>query len=389
MNILITIESFFDGGAEMFAIRLANELGKHHQVYFLELYPYLTTLKKQKKLIETDKVKLYQAGRNFLGNWLFEAKNWKGNKNKRIFLSIGWLYNTLKDWQIKCYIKYHHITVVNSHSWDTDVYFSAIKEQLSIRLIATFHGHYEFLADKRQEFVTRTFKTLSKIDGVIYTAPSHTTTLDRFNYPLHLRKKIFYGFSSNVTKQVTQYFKEDFLEVGLVSRCIKEKGWEEAILAVLYLNKKYNNRIRLTLAGEGDFANYLKNTYNAPCVYFCGYVHNVAEVIQQMHVCLLPSYYTPESLPNSVIEYLVNGKPVIATNVGAVPEMISYGEEIGGFCLDIKGNKDLVQSLASALETYLIQPELVSMHSQIAMKAAAKFSMENCTSNYLSAYSNN
>jgi hypothetical protein len=61
-NILIAIESFFDGGAEMFAIRLANELALTHNVFFIELYPERTREKRQLSLLDKKGITIFQPG---------------------------------------------------------------------------------------------------------------------------------------------------------------------------------------------------------------------------------------------------------------------------------------------------------------------------------------
>ena len=61
-------------------------------------------------------------------------------------------------------------------------------------------------------------------------------------------------------------------------------------------------------------------------VHYHGYVSGDErlELIRQSHVLVLPSY--SEGLPLVIVEFLRCGRPVVATAVGAIPEIIRDGE---------------------------------------------------------------
>lgn len=82
-KILFAIESFYDGGAEMFAIRLANEMCKHYEVFFMEVFPYKSQVKNQRKLLKSGEIRIIQAGKNILGYWLHNTRN-KSNIRRRL-----------------------------------------------------------------------------------------------------------------------------------------------------------------------------------------------------------------------------------------------------------------------------------------------------------------
>jgi glycosyltransferase involved in cell wall biosynthesis len=383
LNILITIESFWDGGAEMFAIRLANELSINNNVFFLELYPYKTREKRQIKFINTNKIKLFQIGKNFLGDWLAKkAENTSGTFSR--FLKA--FHSKLCIYQTKSILHKYNIDVVNSHSWDTDLYFASLKDKSRFNFVSTFHGHYEFLKSQRFNFNADAPFVLSKLNHVIYTTTKHINTLNNYNYPEIKRHKIFYGISLSIADEVTSIQKNEALKIIMVARGIEEKGWEQAILAVIELSKSYPQELILQLVGEGSYLDSLKDKYQSETVQFLGYFDNVKEVISKAHIGILPTYYSAESLPNSVIEYLVCGKPVVTTKVGAIPEMIDVNDNIAGQCLGIENGKADVQELAKAIEYYILNPEIVAIHSSLALEAAKKFTMNKCVNEYLQVF---
>ncbi|MEO0250020.1 MAG: glycosyltransferase [candidate division WOR-3 bacterium] len=59
-------------------------------------------------------------------------------------------------------------------------------------------------------------------------------------------------------------------------------------------------------------------------VYFAGQWENVAEVIACFDVGVLSSHW--EGFGNVVVEYMAMGKPVVATRIGGIPDIIVDGE---------------------------------------------------------------
>jgi glycosyltransferase involved in cell wall biosynthesis len=386
LNILIAIESFFDGGAEMFAIRLANELSLTQNVYFIELYPNLTKEKRQLSLLDLNRIVLIQPGQNLSGKLL--SKNLSTTNSNKTTRKIRSYYKFFKTKQVLEFIKKNKITIVNSHSWDSDVYFAELKKKIQFHLISYFHGHYGLLAEKRENFESVTRRALKLVDKIIYTSPEQQQTLNEFEVPCNKRYKIFYGVSMSLSEKVTDYERGNLLNLVMVARGIKEKGWEEAILSVLHLLQRYPGLIRLTLVGEGNYLDELKIKYNNPAIIFLGYKNNVVDIIRAAHIGLLPTYFVAESLPNTVIEYLFCGKPVITTDVGAIREMISSNQELAGTCISLRNGNADAEYLAAAIENYITYPLLVEQHSSIALKAAQKFTMETCIENYLNVFQN-
>ena len=128
MNVLITIGSFYDGGAEMFAIRLANALSNKMKIVFVELEPYESEKKNQKKLLKSC-VKLIQAGKNLSG-YLLQKDVFNGRlKRKLRNYHVSAVRKKITDT-----IKENNIQVVHSHCLKTDVYFSRLKEKLAFKL---------------------------------------------------------------------------------------------------------------------------------------------------------------------------------------------------------------------------------------------------------------
>jgi len=88
-------------------------------------------------------------------------------------------------------------------------------------------------------------------------------------------------------------------------------------------------------------------------VTFTGQVHHskVADYLNEMTLMIYPSY--SEGLPHAIIEAMACGTPVLATPVGAIPDIIKDGET--GFLLKSNDPKYIAERIVELLN----QPELL------------------------------
>lgn len=142
-----------------------------------------------------------------------------------------------------------------------------------------------------------------------------------------------------------------------------QKGIFDFIDAAKAVLTKHKN-VKFWVCGEGvgsETARAKVIEYGiADYVDFKGWVvgENKMEILTQSNIYVLPSYF--EGFPNSLMEAMASGLPVVATTVGSIPELVTSSQngllyEPG----DIKG-------LQQALETLIINPE---MRQNIALKA--------------------
>jgi L-malate glycosyltransferase len=383
VRILICIDSFYDGGAEMFAIRLANNLAIDAIVYFFALRPWLTRENKQKNLLDQNRVSVIGLTGSHFGDFVF-----KSLLRLSRFPRLEKMKMRAMDWRLLFVCKKHGIQIVNSHSWETDKAFAAVKTRGGFRLVSSFHGHYELVQDSGDEHDPESKRQLESMDAVVYLSPKHVATLDKCAVPTVKRKKIFYGVPFASEKRTTNYQSNEKLKLVMVARGIPEKGWAEALEAVAAINREQGHVITIDLLGVGEALDRLRQKYEGhTCIRFLGYCDNVLPFVKQAHIGLLPSYYAAESLPNSVIEYLICGKPVVATDAGAIREMITHNAEVAGIVLPLNNGINVSSDqIKDALLEYLRDPDKVARDSGIALRAAQKFQMETCVASYLKMY---
>ncbi len=120
------------------------------------------------------------------------------------------------------------------------------------------------------------------------------------------------------------------------SRFIKKKGLELTLEAFARLHERHP-RARLVLAGEGPLAPKLENQARrlgiTSAVEFPGFLGQaeLAAAFARAHIFLHPSRTTEsgdqEGVPNSMLEAMATGLPVLATEHGGIPEAVTSGED--------------------------------------------------------------
>lgn len=135
---------------------------------------------------------------------------------------------------------------------------------------------------------------------------------------------------------------DDTLIVGCISRLIPSKGIKDLIEAAKILDKDIN--IYYFIIGDGPLRGYLENLTNGlnlKNVIFLGYRNDIQNILQNIDIFVLPSYI--EGFGISIIEAMYAGKPVIATNVGGIPEIIK--NNINGILINPGSPNDMANAI--------------------------------------------
>lgn len=118
------------------------------------------------------------------------------------------------------------------------------------------------------------------------------------------------------------------LRLLYAGRLHPEKGLEVLIEAVRELGNKV--MLHICGTGESDYISKLKRISQGLNVTFHGHVAAIAPMLAQCHAVVAPSI-APEAFGLNILEAFAAGRPVIASNNGAQPEIISDG--LNGFLI--------------------------------------------------------
>lgn len=397
-NILFTIHIFNIGGAQSFLISLLNELTKFHNVYLIDLDPYqrdqglMSRFNPDVKFIDQP---------NLLKTLIrkFEVREHDPNAT----ISFKNFYRKVKEELKHVFFNYclwkYDINIVHSHLLESDVLTSKWLEKSKVHLLTTMHGCYEnyyssngeFQAEwvmNKKIFLNTVSYILKRMESVIYLSEKNLQVPNLTIYDKAKFTKILNGFKPghyiSKSKKELGISEGDFV-FGISSRAIPEKGWESAILSFLAVEEITKN-VCLILVGSSDFSKTLQKKYNHPKIHFVGHSYNPLEWVSLFDVGLLPTTLPAESLPNTIIEYLYLGKPVIATAAGSIADMITFENQTCGILINIIDNKPVLQDLTDAMLKLYSDKVFCSLCKEISLKAFKKFSIESCVSKYNEIY---
>jgi glycosyltransferase involved in cell wall biosynthesis len=144
--------------------------------------------------------------------------------------------------------------------------------------------------------------------------------------------------------------------VGYIGRLSNEKGILNLIEAVPLVLKMIAST-EFLICGKGDLSDKLKKIIKdkelEEHIKLDGWIphEDLPRVLNELKLLVLPSY--TEGLPNITLEAMACGTPVLATPVGAIPDVIRDGET--GFLLESNNPKRIAERIVELLN----KPELL------------------------------
>jgi colanic acid/amylovoran biosynthesis glycosyltransferase len=164
-------------------------------------------------------------------------------------------------------------------------------------------------------------------------------------------------------------------------RLIEKKGLPTTLRVFAIFLERYPNAT-LTIAGEGPLLEELKNLSRElkvdRRVMFAGFVSQdrMREIFYRSHIFLHPSETgrdgNQEGIPNSMLEAMVSGLPVFASNHGGIPEAIENG--VSGMLVPERDHGALAHALLDAVQ----DRELLAQLARAGADAVAqKFDQRN------------
>jgi glycosyltransferase involved in cell wall biosynthesis len=142
------------------------------------------------------------------------------------------------------------------------------------------------------------------------------------------------------------------LQVLFLGWIDREKGIFELLEAARCLSQTAEvPAFKLVIAGDGSATNDVRRELEDPqlarMVELTGWIDSEAKVerLRIAHLLVLPSYM--EGMPNALIEAMAAGLPVVATDVGAVTDVVSDG--VNGLVIPPRNTDRLAEALRELL----------------------------------------
>ena len=176
--------------------------------------------------------------------------------------------------------------------------------------------------------------------------------------------------------------ERDALILGMVCRLVEQKGVPYALEAVRRIKKKYP-RARLVIAGDGEKADELRRLTSAlgiaDRVHWLGWRSDAAELMAAFDLLLVPSL--GEGFGLVLLEAMARRVPVIASRVGAIPEVIAHGET--GILIEPRDVDALAQAMARLLDDRALRKYMGLLG---AARLEERFSVERMVEGTIAVY---
>jgi glycosyltransferase involved in cell wall biosynthesis len=138
--------------------------------------------------------------------------------------------------------------------------------------------------------------------------------------------------------------------IGYIGRLSAEKGIQNFVEALPIIIDRYQD-LKIIIGGDGPLKNDVKNSLEKQNIsdhvtIYSWIAHDsLPNYFNKLRLIVLPSY--TEGLPNIMLEAMACGTPVLATAVGAIPDVIRDGET--GFIMENNSPGCIANNIIRAL----------------------------------------
>lgn len=237
-------------------------------------------------------------------------------------------------------IKRYNIHILHTHEPRTNFVGLVAARLTGIKVVASAHGWVLVGAPLRlkvYQWIDR-LVVVRLLDHIIVGSDALRRDLSQKRIPLERITTLHYGVDikgfASVSHEANCLKKRYNLNsrhklIATVGRLSKEKGHKFLLMAAQIVIRDFPN-VKFLIVGEGstreELEDYCAKLGLSENVIFTGFIfhQNLLEVLCGIDIFVLPSL--TESFPFAILEAMMVGKPVIATDVGGVSEMIYHGE---------------------------------------------------------------
>jgi glycosyltransferase involved in cell wall biosynthesis len=195
----------------------------------------------------------------------------------------------------------------------------------------------------------------------------------------YYRQKLSYNEKLKLKKQLNLPINK--LLIGLPGRLSPSKGHDTFIKAVTIIQKTHSDIAYVIIGGLLDtqgadirYINVIKSLISSNnllgCVYFTGFQTDIPSIIECLDIACIPSY--DEAFGLTVIETMAMNTPLVATNAGGIPELLTDKKD--GLLFLPKNPENLAEKLIYFINNKQQRTE----YAEKALKTVSKkFSQEN------------
>ena len=343
------------GGMQKHSYFLAKYLAKNK--IKIDLYHYIAITKKdlpspfsEEELKYIDLIEIdYPKPKKFPGHYLYERYEYS-KRVLEVFLSRSmpdFVYaKGFAAWAMLKFKKKHDINVpigVNFHGYEMFQKWPNFKTGIHLQILKPPVLYHMRKADKL-------FSYGGKISDIIKSKGQSSKIIE-----------IPTGIGSNWLRESKDLVVRDIIKFVFVGRSERRKGIEEINTVLYKIKDKFN--FEFHFVGPIDESKQIQDskiTYHGPIFD----ADKLKDILDSMDVLVCPSY--SEGMPNVIMEGMARGCAIIATDVGAVSEMLSG---TNGWLLNT--NSKIVSELEKSMIKAIMTDNMLTLKKESISKAKA------------------
>lgn len=277
---------------------------------------------------------------------------------------------------IICYLKIlihfnphivHINTSMNYKSIPRDFTYTSIAKLFKCKVVFFIHGWHEIMSkylQKKYHPVSFFFRILFFMpDTIIILADKFKNRMEAFGVERSKIIKCTMMIENDMfLKSFAPTSKKD-INILFLSQFIKDKGVYEALRSVpIVLKELPNEKIKFVFAGDGPESQKIKELAKEigveKKIEFTGYVQGEEKIkiYKQADIFIFPTHH--EAFPNVILEAMASGLPIVATGVGAIPEIVNQG--VNGIILKSSDENEVAEGVIRLINNRKLLREMSS-----------------------------
>lgn len=278
------------------------------------------------------------------------------------------------------------VNAVHAHEFAMNFHATAAARLIGLPAVATFHGRAYYAETRMRRAISRLTSHTASVVAVSEDIRRHLceaaglaghrvhfipngVDVDRFRFDPEARER---------ERAALGVSGQQFL-IGAVGSYYPVKGHSHLIKA-LRLVVDAASDVQLVIAGQGPLAAELQQQVDAMNltrnVRLLGYVADPAALLSALDAFVMPSL--SEGRPLALLEAAANGRPIVASSVGGIPELVDH--ETTGLLVPPADPRELAEALGRLMANADLRGRL---GANAARTIREKWSIELTASHYL------